>query len=327
VTNTTRLVIGTILVCSRITAASPQEDAVLAAYKLIEKAVRNGDGDLWLRLQDRKTLTEMGADGQEKMRRGVRARPSIRYNPVAVRVKNDEAVVIGRALDQYHTILFRLENGTWKIDQEKWSNVPIDSAVLFAILPPDPGAFARAGSPWQNVPYASRNSKYFKPEEVLWKLQATYDESFLYIRIEAERQFPAHGTEIAADAAKRIDTGAPRGWPVMEIVTKAPPAEFRFRITDVISSWSTFDSSGKANSIRYFVAYSFIVDRQGDQNLFDNNTGDPSSRLLAVHEQFIDMKIPLKVLGVDGVVRPGIEIADANSANKFLPYQVSRFSR
>jgi hypothetical protein len=321
------------------TAATQQQDAVRAAYKLMEKAARTGDGELLLRLYDQKTLN-MDAARIENLRRGFPARPSARYEPLVVRVKGDDAVIIGHVIDpkggllthQFHSVMFHLEGGEWKIANEVWDQDPIDPVVAYALLPPDDGAFARTGSPWQKMSYANRNAKYYKADdpEMHWKLQAVQDESFLYVRIETESPFPAPGSEVSADAARRIDTAAPRGWPVMKITIaesgQRPARDFRFQVGSSIGDRATFDANGKANSHDHFISYALTVTKGENRTLFTNIAPDPASRLLAVHDRFIDVKIPLRTLGVSDASPLRIEIGDANwPSTKILPYQVSRF--
>ena len=314
-------------------------EAVLAVYRLMEKAARTGDGQLLLSLYDPKTLNRDAAR-IENMRKGFRPLPSVRYQPVTIRVQGGEAVIIGhvenpgsRSLThQYHSVMFRLVGNDWKISGEVWDQSPIDPASAYALLPPDDGAFARAGSAWEKIPYATPNTKYYKTDdpEMRWKLQATEDESFLYVRIEAETPFPDPGSEIGAEAAQRIDTGTPSGWPVMTITVRdspqRPERHFSLQVSASIGDRATFDEAGKANSHHHFLSYALSVRRGEDKTVFTNSAPDSASRLLAVHDHFIDLRIPLKALGVDAAGRPRIEIGDANRpVTKILPYAVSRF--
>src|SRR5947208_12791878 len=54
----------------------------------------------------------------------------------------------------------------------------VEAAGIAGRVVTDTGGFQRAGSPWQKVPAATGNTKYFKPAELSWKLRATSDESF-----------------------------------------------------------------------------------------------------------------------------------------------------
>jgi hypothetical protein len=100
---------------------------------------------------------------------------------------------------QYEAIRFVLEGTAWKVEEESFSQSPVDPRSLYALLPPPDGAFARAGSPWSGIPYADSNTKFFKENELPWKMQAMQDESYLYVRFETKSSLPASGTEIHAD--------------------------------------------------------------------------------------------------------------------------------
>ena len=74
----------------------PEEQGVLAAYRQMEEADRHGDGRLWFALRDRKTLDSMDAKVREVIIKGGRARPSVQYDALAVRVRGAQAVLSGK---------------------------------------------------------------------------------------------------------------------------------------------------------------------------------------------------------------------------------------
>src|SRR5882757_9595690 len=74
-------------------ARAPAE--VAAAYKQIEKAMREGDGKLYLSLMDRATRSQMDAQYQAILERGIPPQPWVHLEPVAVRARGDQAFVIG----------------------------------------------------------------------------------------------------------------------------------------------------------------------------------------------------------------------------------------
>jgi len=329
------------------TLASPQEGAVLAAYKSLEQAIRNGDAEMWLSLQDGETLAKMTAEMKDAIRRRRFSRPTYRAEALAVRVKENQAVVIGKLAPdndtrefQYEYMTFVLENGQWKIALESFSDKPIEPGMVYARLPPSDGAFRRAGFPWQSIGLAGINTKFYKPEELPWKMQATEDNVSLYVRFTSAAPLPAPGLEVKAKAGERFpDTRALSSPPTFRIKMimreqnrKEVAREIEVQAGAVFKSWSTFDSTGKANSTRYFVQYSLLLTTptQGVQvgdRLFDTDTGDPFNHLITAHDGFLDFQIPFKALGVAGTHPPIVEIEECNSPGEFLPYHVVPFQQ
>ena len=101
--------------------------------------------------------------------------------------------------------------------------------------------------------------------------------------------------------------------------------QFRFLVGANIGTHATFDSSGKATRNRYFLAYSVLVENEADEQLFDS-TPNARTPLITVHDRFVDLKFPLKSLGLDGTSKPDVEVRESNSLPKILPYKVARFS-
>lgn len=305
------------------------KDGVLAAYRQLEKAVQTGDGNLYLSLQSQKKLHEVNGEALEQFRKGFTADPSVRYEVLGVRTRDVHAAVLGRITDstsaapQYYLAKFVLEKGAWKIAQDLTDGEPIDTSALEAAVPPKDGAFSRAGSPWNKVPYATTNTKWFKEKEINWKMQATQDESFLYIRFEAKAPLPAPSTEIAPDEAKSFK-GIPSMPDIMVIKTGAGK-QFELQVSDNPMTRATFDENGRATSNRYFMEYSFTLRNAARERLFSDGTKDSFDPLIAAEERFVDVRIPLKCLSVDAA-NSNIEITEADSLSKILPYQVSRLS-
>ena len=185
------------------------EQGVLVAYRQMEEADRHGDGRLWFSLRDRKTLDSMDARVKEMILKGGRARPSVQYDVLAVRVRGTQAVLSGKVTDsqagttQYATVQFKVEDNQWKVAREQWSDRPFDPFVLSAWLPPEEGAFLRDGTPWKAIAYATPNPRVLGKSEMPWKIQATMDESFLYARFEANALLLAPGARLGPQAARR----------------------------------------------------------------------------------------------------------------------------
>jgi hypothetical protein len=304
--------------------AQRPEDAVLAVYRQMEKAEQTGNGAAWIELWSPKS-TMRSKDAPELIK-NARPQPTIRYQAIKVLIQADEAGLIGRSGDQYLTMRFVRESGAWKILDEAFSQTAIDPASIYALIPPQTGSFIRAGSPWENVPRAAGNARYFKPEQLHWKLQAVYDESYLYVRIEAASVLPALNTEVKG-TFPNLKSGVPHDWPVMKIMLgDGTPREYLLNASDGVGDQAAFDEKGKANSHRYFVFYSFSV-RKGENTVFDAGSGFRPDPLIAISDRFIDLRLPLKTLGVDAAAKK-IEIRDANTpVSMILPYEVKAFSR
>src|SRR5215813_6957638 len=202
---------------------SEQEESVKVAYKKMEEADRNGDGELWFALRDKKTLRSLPAAVKDAMRKGGRPRPTVKYEPLTVRVLNDHAVLLGKVTDsatgatQYQSVFFSVEGGAWKVSREQWSETPFDQFVLYGLLPPESGSFSRSLTAWKRAPYALINTDVVGKREVMWKMQATYDESFLYVRYEWITDIPLPGSRVSAELASTGKTGGPPAPPAMQI--------------------------------------------------------------------------------------------------------------
>ena len=313
------------------------EDAVKAVVGLLEKAVQNGDGALWLGLQSKNRQANMDDTQKAQFLKSARAAPGYHYVPLTIKAGASHGIAccrIGESDEsmQYEVIKFVREDGAWKIDAEEMSNLLPDPRGLCALLPPSGGAFLRAGSPWPRVPYAAANVKFFKEAELDWRMQATRDESFLYVRFEARAPLPAPGKEIYEDHSvpgSPVRDGGPPPPPIMKIklAGKTGGQEFTFQASDTIQTRSTFDEKGKANSNRFLVDYTLMLWGGKDTMIFTNDTNDMFSPLVTVTDRFLDLKIPLMSFGLAENDSPTMEIEEANSFAKILPYQVGQSSR
>jgi hypothetical protein len=305
-------------------------DDVLVTYKQMEKAVQTGDGNLYLSLQSQKKLNALDKQTREQFRKGFSANSSVRYEVLGSKSREDHAAVLGRIIDAngaapyYYLVKFELENGNWKIADDRMDQDPIDASALDAAVPPKDGFFLRSRSPWNKVPYASMNTKRFKEAELAWKLQATKDESFLYLRFEAAVPLPAPDSEITGGDAKSFKGVLPA--PDSMVIKMGAGKEFGLQVADNPVTRATFGENGRATSNRYFMNYSFSLRNAAHEVLFSDDTNDSFDPLIAVEDRFITVKVPLRCLGIDAADST-IEIAEANSVAKILPYQVGRFSQ
>lgn len=309
-------------------AEQSPEAAVLAAYKLLEKAVQTGDGTLYLSLQSQRKVDEVpNKAAYEEFWKNLPADPSVRYEAIGVRTGNDHAAVLGKIVGngalQFYLVKFVLEKGSWKIAEEETSEEPINISALEAAVPPKDGAFARSGSHWDKVSYATINTKWVKESSVDWRIQATKDESCLYIRFQGKAPLPAPGSEVAPEEARSLK-GIP-SMPDAMIIKVGASVEFELQVSDNPTSRATFDESGHATSNRYFMEYSLTLRNRERETLFSNGTNSSFSPLIVAQDQNLDVKLPLKSLGIGGA-SSDIEIRDANSPGKILPSSVNSFA-
>ena len=180
------------------------EQAVLSAYKKMEDADRRGDGQLWLSLRDRKTQDTLDPALKDAIRKGGRTRPKVSYEPIADRVSLNRAIILGKVSDpdsasvQYDAVLFVVEDGGWKVAREQWSEKPFDPFLLYSLLEPEAGDFVKQGSSWKNIPYAAVNTQVVRKEDMVWRIQATTDDAFVYVRFETSAAVP--GTRLEGNS-------------------------------------------------------------------------------------------------------------------------------
>jgi hypothetical protein len=308
------------------------EQAVLSAYKRMEEADRKGDGQMWLALRNRATQAAMSEALKDTIRKGGHSRPSVRYEPLATRVSASRGVILGMVADpeantiQYDAVLFVVEDGAWKVAREQWNEKPFDRFVLYAMLEPPDGAFMRDGAPWKSIPYASHNADVERKEDVTWNIQATFDESFVYVRFEAALPLPAAGSKVRPAIGKTGRTGGPASPPPMRIKCSGPD-EYAISVSSLVSTAPAFDAKGRAAGDRYSVGYTLFVKNGVEQEVFASTLGEASpSFLLAVRDRFIDVKIPLAGLGVESGGRPRIDLEEADSVMRVFPYHVEPYS-
>jgi hypothetical protein len=259
----------------------------------MEKAEQTGDANAFIGLWSRE-----GVANAEKMRPYFRARPDAHYTSSKVFVQGDDAALLGQVgKEQFLGMRLVREDGLWKIKDQVWSNTPYNADSVYAMIPPAAGAFERAGSPWQNVAPAFDTAEAAKKG---WQVLATYDESYLYVRIESSTPLPAPGSQAEKP---------PSGWPVMKVGVSGI-GEFVLYASADIGDDATFDTSGRANSHRHFVAYSLRLER-ANQPIFQASAGLHPDPLVRVADRFFDLRIPLLTMGVADASRTKITIGDA----------------
>src|SRR5208337_4797124 len=147
-------------------------------------------------------------------------------------------------------------------------NIAPDPNSVYALLPPEPGSFANAGSRWDQVAPGMDPSQAARQG---WQMKAVFDESYLYIRIESNAPLPAPGSTTEK---------SPTSWPVLKIDT-SDAGEFVLYDAVNIGDQATFDEHGKANSHRPYAAYMIRLERK-DHEVFSAAADLNPSPLLEV---------------------------------------------
>jgi hypothetical protein len=259
----------------------------------MEKAEQSGDANTWVGLWSRES-----ASNAEKMRPYIRPRPDAHYTSSKVFVQGDQAVLLGQSgPNQFLSMRFVKEDGRWKIKDQALGDKAYPSESVYAMIPPAAGAFERAGAPWQNLSPAFDTADAARHG---WQVRATYDESFLYIRIESSSPIPAPGSQAEKP---------PMGWPVMKVGVSGV-GEFVLHANANIGDQATFDANGRADSHRHYVAYWLMLER-GDQMIFQAWAGLHPDPLVQTGDHFLDVRVPLRTMGVADAGHNKIMIGDA----------------
>jgi hypothetical protein len=271
------------------------ESQVLSVYRQLERAVRSGDADhtfveLWTRAK---------APEAEKMRAQMSPQPDAHYTSQRVFVQGNEAALLGQySQDGFLSLRFVREDGRWKIRDFAFSDTAYPPDSVYAMIPPPPGAFARAGEPWAKVALALNAASAARQG---WQLRAVSDESFLYLRIESSAPVPTPGTSAEKP---------PMGWPVMK-VDVAGGGEFVLHATANIGDQATFDASGRAKTHRHYVAYWLMLER-ADKPVFQNWAGtDSDSPLIQAGGKALEVRVPVRTMGITDGAHARITIGDA----------------
>jgi len=304
-----------------------QED-VLAAFGQIEKALRDGDGVLLAGLTARRTPAGASAAVAVGLDGGLPRIGGLHLEPVAVCVRGDQAFVVAsydsRAAGKSGSYLVRYarQDGAWKIADQATSDALPYRPAVYAYLPPDGGAFTHAGLPWRAIGYAGADGKNAAQA---WKVQAIRDEAYLYLRFEAKATLPSPATPIAGADADRTRVPAPPAMLITVTMTDDRQtivrSTFELQVGAVVGARATPDDAGKE---QHGVAYSMVLHGDHHEPLFDSS---PSAfnRLVEVRDRFIDVRLPLKSLGLHGRSVPEIEVRRVDAPEQ-TAYRVARFS-
>jgi hypothetical protein len=277
-----------------LTAACAQSDQsqVETVLKQLEHAEQTGDFNAWANLWTREKSGQA-----EKMRPYARARPEVRYRASKSFVRGDDAVVLVEGgSNSFVTMTLRREAGQWKLQDQLFRDTAPDPNSVYALLPPAAGAFARAGSQWDQV---APGMSPVQAARQGWQMKAVFDESYLYIRYESSAPLPAPGSTIST----------PPGWPVLKIDT-SNAGEFVLYDTVNVGDQATFDASGKANSHRPYAAYMIRLERSHHE-VFSAAADLNPSPLVQVAGRDYDIRIPLATMGILDSRSSRITVGDA----------------
>jgi hypothetical protein len=249
----------------------------------------------------------------ENMRPYVKPRPEVHYRVIKSLVRGDQAVLlVAGGPNSFMTMMLRQQNGQWKIQDAAFRDTAPNPNSVYALLPPDPGSFARAGSPWDQVPPGMDPKRAAREG---WQMKGVVDESYLYILIESSTELPAPGSTIVTP---------PGGWPVLKIDTSSA-GEFVLYDAVNVGDQASFDKQGKANSHRAFAAYSIRVERN-HQEVFSASADLHPSPLLKVAGRDYEMRIPLVALGIADSRATRFTIGDAQwPKSAVLSFAVQRY--
>jgi hypothetical protein len=290
-----------------------EQSKVEAVLKQLERAEQTGDFNTWASLWTREARERSG--DFEKLRPHVRARPEVQYRALKTYLRGDQAVLLVQAAsDNFVSMTLRREDGHWKIDDQAWRNTAPNANSVYAFLPPDPGAFARAGSPWGQLASGMDSGQAAR---LGWQLKAVFDESYLYIRIESSGDLPAPGSTISKP---------PGGWPVLKIGVSGG-GEFVLFDGVSVGDQATFDEHGKANSHRAYAGYMIRLEHD-DHEVFSATAGLDPSPLLEVSGRDYDIRIPLAAMGIIDSRATRMTIGDAQwPTSVFVSLAVQRYPR
>ncbi len=290
--------------------AQSDQSKVEAVLKQMERAEQTGDFNAYQSLWTREKAAEL-----EGMRAYARARPEVRYRVIKTFVRGDQAVLLAEgASNSFPVMTLRKEGGEWRIQDQVWRNTAPEPNSVYAFLPPEPGAFARAGSRWDQVAPGMDASNAAR---LGWQLKAIFDDSYLYIRIESNAALPAPGSTIAT---------SPTRWPVLKITT-SDAGEFVLFDAVNIGDQATFDASGKANSHRAYASYTIRLE-QKDREIFTTSADLHPNPLIEVTGSAYDIRIPLAAMGIMDSRATRITVGDAQwPKSVFVSIAAQRYRR
>ena len=288
------------------------EAAVLSTYRLYEKAIRSGDGELYYKVQSE---SKKGIEFvQEIRKRGLPPRPEIKLIPSQVTVQSKRAAVFGKfstdSATQEHAVLLVLERGAWRIKKEKLASDPIHRP---AFLPPEEGRFSKAGSPWHQIPRVDLPSLPDKEKAANWGIQAATDESFLYLRLSSNSKLPDVRTPVAKQPISFDDFGIPR-LPSTEISVDVKEPQRPFRLTVGVVATVRWSEGTQTYSLNYGVT---LCAGSGDI-LFATHATEGNG-IITVEGHVILLRVPVASLAASNPGSIGLRLGPSEPKLVHMP--------
>ena len=179
---------------------STEEQGVLVAYRQMEEADRHGDGRLWFSLRDRKTLDSMHARVREMILKG--GRPAIgqirRAGRKSSRHPSRSCRQSDRRAKRHHSVRHSPVQGRRQPLESCQGTVERQALGSFCSVSLVSTGGRRISA--RRLALERDPVRHTKPpctgkSEMPWKVQATMDESFLYLRFEANAPLLAPGAK------------------------------------------------------------------------------------------------------------------------------------
>ena len=275
----------------RPTSVEPR-DQVLAVFNEYGEALRTGNGARWFDTQFPEVRNDDFA--QQLIERGLPPRPDLELRAEDVVVQMEEAAVFGKWVTsegiEELAIGFVLEDGAWKINKQLSANSPIHRP---AFLPPPPGRFTAAGSPWAQVPECNLQALTQEGVGENWSAKFILDDSFLYLRLTSNQAIPPEGEVLDGPSTSLSDLGVPF-IPGLQIAS-ANTAEDTSNTNPRIVVGAVVSSTGFGSDSVRSLDYSVALQDMGGIIFGTHATNDDGFIVIEEHE--IDVRIPLVSLG------------------------------
>ena len=105
------------------------------------------------------------------------------------------------------------------------------------------------------------------------------------------------------------------------------PVEFAISVSSLVSTSPAVDAKGRPAGNRYSASYTLFVKNGTDEEVYQSTLGESTpSFLLAVRDRSIDVRIPLAALGAEPGAKPNIDLEEADSVLRILPYHVDPYA-
>lgn len=252
------------------------DKAVKSTMENYIKALKNGDGKAFVNLHSKVNRQNFP---EEIMSKGLPPRTDIddfKVDDIVLRKKTagifGHMVKNGKPETDEEALFLVLEDGEWKIDHQKGANEPQNRA---AFVPPDSGKFMDGGMKWPAI----------APGHKPYQIQATIDESFLYIRVLYHKPIPEINAALSGDPPRPPDVN-----PRKLLITDTQKNASHEVVLD--STVKTRFSNGKNT---FVLGYSLSLNDPEFKNVFSTFAGD-ENQLFAISAKEAVIKIPLETM-------------------------------